>query len=634
MKKNMIFVIAMFIVLIILSGCNQSTPASKSNVQEPTIIEDTLLLYIANDDNEYLGDLYLKKGSGEKERLSNDVRKYNLRFLASKDVVVFLDKENNLYFKENGKEKELISADATSNYEILGDETGVVFLSGKTNDLYIKIWGQEKEKIASDVIFYDFTSDGKTIGFIDEANNLYVKKDGAEKEKLNSNATYFGLSDDGNIFYFFNREYDFYIRDLSKSDNDKITTGVIDNVQISRDGKIITYLNEYNYEKDKGELYLLKLGESPKKVASDVTDYQLCNDSEMIYYLNEEKNLFSVVIDKEEKNKVAGEIVNFSVPSLGDIVVYENTDETIYIHTYGSEREKIGDDIKEWRFIDNNIVYLTKDKNLYIKEFGKEKEKIAIDIENYTVSEFKKTLSYYTTGFELYIKTFGSDSKKIVDNMNDFSDIWFSNRLLFEKKLSIKDIQGNWHGFDDGEELFIEFTNQDIFKIYYGSELLGEAKVTMENATLTAGDIVLEENNGDYDIFDDSSYLFVKYNNEKEIVIDDVVFKKIGKEEFDNKIAYQKKILEEQIALENKIREAYDLAYEILYTYQVIGVEGANFRESPSIDARSLGTINKFSEFYIDDTFVDDNGLVWCYIGAYDQNGYYTTGWTAYSNFK
>ncbi len=59
----------------------------------------------------------------------------------------------------------------------------------------------------------------------------------------------------------------------------------------------------------------------------------------------------------------------------------------------------------------------------------------------------------------------------------------------------------------------------------------------------------------------------------------------------------------------------------------------ANFRESPSIDAYILGTITRGTGFYIEDTYVDDEGDVWCYFGAYDEYNNYLTGWSVYTNF-
>lgn len=83
-----------------------------------------------------------------------------------------------------------------------------------------------------------------------DGNNKVVKSDN-ELEKISTSAWNVRISPGGNSIYFTDGNYDLYYRDLSKSDNDKIASGNINHIQISEDGKIITYLYEYNHTEEK-----------------------------------------------------------------------------------------------------------------------------------------------------------------------------------------------------------------------------------------------------------------------------------------------------------------------------------------------------------------------------------------------
>lgn len=632
MTKEKVLGIFFIIVSFIVSGCSDSTKALQANSNISSIEEKSILCFIANEDNEYLGDLYYQKGSGEKEKISSDVSKGFFELLSSKDAVIFLDKEDKLYFKEHGKERELISSESTYYYTVLDDESGVVFLN-EDNDLYIRRWKREKEKIASDVIFYEIIDNGNIVAYRDNDYNFYIKKDGEERQKIASNVNYFIPSYDGEIFYFLNGDQDLYMRYMSKPDNFKITSGEITNIQISTDGKTVTYLNEYNYEKQKGEFYSVNGEESPEKIASDVSSYHICDGKDLIYYLNSERNLLSVEQEKDEKTKIAEEVLSFLSSNDGDLIVYENKDNILYLQKKGKEKERIGADVEKWDMVNDSVVYLTKDKSLYIKRAGKEKKEIATDVEEYMLSRFKKTIAYYTSEAKFYINTIGGNTEEIVENTDDFTSIWFSNALLFEKKLKISDIRGIWHNLYY-EEAFVEITDDDILKIYENGELLGETKVAMdEYSSLNYGTLIAENLIGDYDSYDEDLYLSVEYHNKDEITIDSTAFMRIDKKEFDEIIEETRKAMEEQTLLEEKIDRSLEISDHILYTYQVIISEEAVLYEYAEDYADRVGVLNQYEEYYIDRTYVDENGDLWCYIETYDENGDYMSGWTKYSNF-
>lgn len=127
------------------------------------------------------------------------------------------------------------------------------------------------------------------------------------------------------------------------------------------------------------------------------------------------------------------------------------------------------------------------------------------------------------------------------------------------------------------------------------------------------------------------------YINENEIEINGKTFRKIDKQELDEKLQLQKTEFEEKQKkeeLKRKIDEAYAKALDIQHTYQYITVDTANLRDAPSMDGEILGTIGKGSGFYINYLEVDEEGNIWCFLEFYDQNYNTVYGWCAYSNFE
>ena len=127
------------------------------------------------------------------------------------------------------------------------------------------------------------------------------------------------------------------------------------------------------------------------------------------------------------------------------------------------------------------------------------------------------------------------------------------------------------------------------------------------------------------------------YINENEININGKTFRKIDKQELDEKLQLQKTEFEEKQKkeeLKRKIDEAYAKALDIQHTYQYITVDTANLRDAPSMDGEILGTIGKGSGFFINYLEVDEEGNIWCFLEFYDQDYNIVSGWCAFSNFE
>ncbi|MDD4437209.1 MAG: hypothetical protein PHS04_04135 [Tissierellia bacterium] len=630
-------------LLFLITGCNTNSIDSigQQVVQKPLVIEDEYILFV-NSTKDYMngniGDLYIKKGINEKEKVSSNVSEYGIEFYPDKGIIVFYDKDNNLYIKERGQEKEFVAAEIETRYVLLKDELGIIF-QNSDYDLYQKLWGQEKEKISSNVDIYgswlDFSSDGKTIYFIDKEKNLYYKEDNLEKEKLSSNVSNFILADNGSTIYYQNLDGNLYKRDLSEPDNEKLTTDPVYNYEVYSDG--IIYINDYNEYKGKGELYYKYDEEPPVKIASDVIRYEVVNDGKQIYFLNEDYNLLKAELIKQDKEKIAGDVRWFQSDSK---YILFSIDGIIYIKIANDEKEKVAEDYKEFAALsDGTFVYSTDESDLYIKKIGEEKVKIASDVQSFTVSEFENSLSYCTNDYKMYLKVFENEETEdtvVIDNVRDYNDVYFSNNLIFRKTLILDDIIGIWHAYANGENILFEITGDRNMNIYEN----GEIEYSWPAELITRSIEGIDASELHFDTYPNNKfedYNSVRYINEYEMEINGRTYEKINGKELDEKLQLQKIEYEEKQKkeeLQNKIDAAYSKALEIQGTYQYITVEVANLRDGPSMDADILGTIEKDSGFYINYIEVDEVGDIWCYLDFYDLYYNSVSGWCAYSNFE
>ena len=99
MKNYKLLFISIILLLFFIVGCSENASDvinkplnEKAADEQPIVVEDEYLLFVEDANDSYSGDLYLKKGINEKEKLSSDVKKYSYRFYPLKEIAVFLDK--------------------------------------------------------------------------------------------------------------------------------------------------------------------------------------------------------------------------------------------------------------------------------------------------------------------------------------------------------------------------------------------------------------------------------------------------------------------------------------------------------------------------------------------------------------
>ena len=116
--------------------------------------------------------------------------------------------------------------------------------------------------------------------------------------------------------------------------------------------------------------------------------------------------------------------------------------------------------------------------------------------------------------------------------------------------------------------------------------------------------------------------------------------KRIDKDDFINalqgqkdRIAQEAKAAEEAAIAASMKQEAESLAYDYLYTYRVVSKADSDFYYYAGFNSDLIGNLTYGSEFYIMDTYVDEENFVWCLIGAYNGNDDYLEGWTLADTF-
>lgn len=165
-------------------------------------------------------------------------------------------------------------------------------------------------------------------------------------------------------------------------------------VQLTEKGDTIFFADDLAGDYDEEfDLYYRKTkdveGES-KKIAKDVTEFQVISGKNDIVYIRDGKLCYN---DLKNEKVIDKDVENFGVSNDGKKVFYEDEDSDYYICGFGKNDrpEKIDSeiDVISDRHADYSKIYYVKDEKLYEKELGKTKKKLASDIEDAFMLEDK-----------------------------------------------------------------------------------------------------------------------------------------------------------------------------------------------------------------------------------------------------
>lgn len=166
------------------------------------------------------------------------------------------------------------------------------------------------------------------------------------------------------------------------------------------------------------------------KIASDVVSYGFTENDKLIYYINDENELY--ISDKKDKTKLDSDVENV-VYALGDKILYVK-DDSLYIRGYSekkNDKEKIVNDyVGALVSDDSKKVLIATNEELYLYTI-KSNEKVKI------TGEYKSVVAY-DDNFDKIIYAENNDestdlSKLLIDNKKqddeEFKEITFSDYL-------------------------------------------------------------------------------------------------------------------------------------------------------------------------------------------------------------
>lgn len=458
--------------ILIITGCAKSS----ENTIDINNIDNTFVMTKNKDgEDKYVKDVYIKYLNKDEEKIASNIPYSNdIKYVNSDKSIYIQDLENNLYKYTDGQEKELIGKELIDlDYEYdLYLKSFDVSKNGKTvayltedKSLYIKFPNKDKEKIASNICTkYVMDDEGEYIYYLNEDNDFYSYNINGEKNKIASDVEFFRISNDGSTTVYLNKDKNLYKKDILSDEKIKIDFGDINiyDLSIYKD-KNLVYLNDFNYEKNIGELYLFTDTNEKVKIASDVKDYYKVGNE--FYYLNADNVLYKKSINDSMSNKIASDVEDFYADE--NMIAYLNNDGELYKLEKNKESVKVGNDIEHgysWSIINKKLIYINKNNELFID--GKN-----IDKEILTFSHNGNLVYYVKKDNKLYSYDIENEEIKIeIDNVDKYSDIYLGEVHFFTNLLNAYELVGYWRVKSEVNDEYLLEINESGKLIFYSNE--------------------------------------------------------------------------------------------------------------------------------------------------------------------
>lgn len=173
--------------------------------------------------------------------------------------------------------------------------------------------------------------------------------------------------------------------DISNADFAGNAYSISQYVVRSEDGSKLFYPDMLS-EKDNGfTLYWNRVdrsGDEAHKIDSDVLEYRVDDKASYVIYRKDGDKLYSYSLKKQDKEKIASDVMGFAASDDGKTVYYVLNDGTVYLWTRSGGSERVDSDVHHVEALseDFRTVYYIKEDNLYQKKIGKDREKIDSDV--------------------------------------------------------------------------------------------------------------------------------------------------------------------------------------------------------------------------------------------------------------
>lgn len=209
------------------------------------------------------------------------------------------------------------------------------------------------------------------------------------------------------------------------------------------------------------------------------------NTNKILVFKNKDNDLKYIYNDNTKPillTKSYEENVNVKFNSKKDKLLYLKN-QGLYLHNINTktDSQKIGVDVKKYKFINNNeVIYLDINNNLYIVHSNGEREKLDVDVSNIIIS--KKNTLIYNKKEEVYLyNTSTKEKRSILKDYKIDNEIYVSSdlkQILYISKnneLKIYNIETKKVTTKDKDIYeIIQYDKDDFSNIYYVK--LGEKK--------------------------------------------------------------------------------------------------------------------------------------------------------------
>ncbi len=202
-----------------------------------------------------------------------------------------------------------------------------------------------------------------------------------------------------------------------------------------------------------GDLYIHKIGQKEdEKIASDVLEQNFHYNVEKDYvlYLSDDYDLYKVA-SGTSKEKLAKNVVTFEQLNNSDIIFYRDQDENLYSIDLGQKEvvtEKIGNGVSQYTLKDKQIYYVSKDQDLLVYNLETREEKTIAEQVN--AFKFNGEEIFYTNEDNMlfYKENEDKEGVKITgDNVGlymvekDADDIYFVSNENEDNSLKVSDMK-------------------------------------------------------------------------------------------------------------------------------------------------------------------------------------------------
>lgn len=202
-----------------------------------------------------------------------------------------------------------------------------------------------------------------------------------------------------------------------------------------------------------GDLYIHKIGQKEdEKIASDVLEQNFHYNVEKDYvlYLSDDYDLYKVA-SGTSKEKLAKNVVTFEQLNNSDIIFYRDQDENLYSIDLGQKEvvtEKIGNGVAQYTLKDKQIYYVSKDQDLLVYNLETREEKTIAEQVN--AFKFNGEELFYTNEDNMlfYKENEDKEGVKITGDSvglymveKDANDIYFVSNENEDNSLKVSDMK-------------------------------------------------------------------------------------------------------------------------------------------------------------------------------------------------